>query len=409
MYINKTKDYLIQLSNEHLISLAEDKFIRYQNKKLCVDHLIDLLDGYYTKMLRFMAFPEKGKSIPLNSRILLKKYGKYYNLYLDYLIENNYLIKTKGYVPNKNSNTYDLNLKYYDFSKIKEYKNYDSSLHKRLLRFYNDEINFLSHLKDYSYVLGKTIEYLKSVTIDSKKAIDILHNIYPDTKSQKFYRNQYCIKKIINNQIYLVQDKFGRIHTNYTVLKKEIRNSSLLIDNEPIYERDIKNSQPFFLLKLMADNTLYFKNIQEDLFSYYESVVSGNFYEEVNILKPHLARYEVKEWVMMIFFNKNYFHDKDFQRLFPTVYSFIRNFKKTNGYKIISHRLQNIESDFIFKGVCSKLIKRDIKYFTVHDSVCVKHSNREILDEVFDKKLQLYYEDVKIKLFQKLIYKNKTP
>lgn len=398
MYINKTKDYLIQLSNEHLIRLAEKKFIKVQKKRLYVDHLIDLLDGYYSKMLRFMTNPEKGKSISLNSRILLKKYGKYYNLYLDYLIENNYLIKTKGYVPKKSSNTYDLNLKNYEFDKIVEYRNYDSSKHKRLLKFYNSELNFLKHKEDISQILSKTIEYLNCVTIDSSKAFEILSTIYPDKNSQKYYRNKYCINKIINNQIYLVQDKHGRIHTNYTVLKKEIRNSCLQIDNEHIYERDIKNSQPFFLLKTMADNPLFSKKIQDDLKFYYKSVVLGNLYEEVNKLKPHLSREEIKTWVMTIFYNKNYFSDKDFQSLFPSVYDFIRNYKNTYGYKSLSHRLQNIESDFIFKGVCSKLIERDVKYFTVHDSVCVRQSDKDTLDEVFDNELRLYYEDVKTKM-----------
>jgi|GEM_PF-1272714 len=398
MYINKTKEYLIQLSNEHLISLAEQKFIHFQKKKLCVDHLIDLLDGFYSKMLRFMANPENGKTIALNSRILLKKYGRNYKLYLNYLIENKFLIRSKRFVPNKHSNTYDLNLKNYEFDKIVEYRNYDSSKHKRLLKFYSTDLNFLNHKDDISHILGKTIEYLNSVTIDNHQAIEILQSIYPDEKSQKYYRNLYCINTIVNNQIYLVPDKHGRIHTNYTVLKKEIRNSCLLIDDEHIYERDVKNSQPFFLLKLMAENHLFFKNVQEDLYFYYESVVSGSFYEEVNKLKPQLSRDEVKKWVMMIFFNKNHFHDKDFQKLFPTVYEYIRNFKLTYGYRSLAHRLQNIESDFIFKGVCSKLIEMDVQYFTVHDSVCVKSSNKDMLDEVFDQELRIYFAGVKTKM-----------
>lgn len=59
----------------------------------------------------------------------------------------------------------------------------------------------------------------------------------------------------------------------------------------------------------------------------------GNFYEELNKLKPNLSRDEVKRWVMMIFFNKNYFTDEDFQSLFPTVYNNISDYKKVNEYK----------------------------------------------------------------------------
>ena len=399
MYINKTKDYLLQLTNQQLISQSEHEFIRYQDKWLCVDHLIDLLDGFYNKFIRYKNL-ENGKTIALNSRILLKKYGRNYKLYLNYLIDKKYLIISKKFVPTKHSNTYELNIKNFDLEKIIYYKNYDSSLHKRLLRYYNDEINFIpKNVRIDEIILRKTINHLLYITIDKEKALEILSRIYPYKNSHKHYRNHYCINTISNSQIYLVPDQYGRIHTNFTVLKKEIRNSCLKIDNEIIYERDVKNSQPFFLLKLMADNPQYFNEILDDLRKYYRLVSHGRFYEEVNELKPQQSRDDIKKWIMMVFFNKNYFHDKDFHSLFPTVYSFIKNYKKTNGYKSLAHQLQNIESDFIFNQVCFNLIQKDIKYFTIHDSICVKYSDKDILDEVFDREFQLYIDEVNIKLF----------
>lgn len=398
MYINKTKNYLIQLTNNYLKTLSDEKFIRYKTKRLCIDHLIDLLDPFYNKKYNYINDSKKEISIHLNSRILLKKYGRNYKLYIDFLIEQKFIFITKKYVPNKHSIIYTLNLKKHSIDDIVEYKNYDTSKHKRLLKFYNEDFNFLAQKEDLNEVLQTTIENLNYITINQIDAFEILYTIYPDKKSQKFYHNQYCINTIINKQIYAKPDKYGRIHTNFTVLKKEVRNSCLLIDNEKIYERDISNSQPFFLLKLMSSNTFFFNDYKEDLHFYYDKVVSGNFYEEVNKLKPCLKRNEVKKWVMLILFNKNYYHDKEFESLFPSVYKFIRSYKKQHGYKSLAQRLQNIESDFIFKKICPQLIEKGIKYFTIHDSICVKKSDKEPLDKIFDDELKEYYDQVNTQL-----------
>ncbi|NQT76239.1 MAG: hypothetical protein HQ565_00895 [Bacteroidetes bacterium] len=148
----------------------------------------------------------------------------------------------------------------------------------------------------------------------------------------------------------------------------------------------------------MADNFDYFNKVAEDLRTYFNLVSTGFFYEEVNKSKPELSRGEIKRWIMMVFFNKNYFHDKNFQQFFPSVYGFIRNYKKKFGYKSLAHRLQNIESDFIFNTVCCNLIGEDIKYFTVHDSVCVKDSEKVKLNEIFDNEFQSYLHNVEVKL-----------
>jgi len=47
---------------------------------------------------------------------------------------------------------------------------------------------------------------------------------------------------------YLKIDDFGRIHTNFTVLKKEIRKQFLCIDDNPVKGKDISNSQALFFL-----------------------------------------------------------------------------------------------------------------------------------------------------------------
>lgn len=418
MYISKPKAYIIQYTIPELKVLSRQKYIRYKGRLLIVDHLIDLLHPFYEKAIRHElpvienSIPNNSRfciSVKLNSRIMLGKYGRHYTAYIDYLIENKYIKLSRNYHSNKRSKTYELILKPNESLNVEVYKNYDSSKHKRLLKYYNEEVNLIpQNIRIEESVFRQTIDNLHHVSIDERKAITILKTIYSNENSNKYYRNNYCIKTISNKQIYIVADDYGRIHTNFTVLKKEIRNDSLMIDGEEIYERDVRNSQPFFLLKLMADNLQYFSDAEEDLKRYYDLVSTGFFYEEVNKIFPNKSREDVKKWIMMVFFNKNYFQDKRFQKAFSSVFGFIKNYKKKHGYKSLAHRLQNIESDFIFGKVCSKLIENEIRYFTVHDSVYVKDSEKTRLNEIFDNEFNLYLHNVARNLFpEKNIYVEK--
>lgn len=55
-----------------------------------------------------------------------------------------------------------------------------------------------------------------------------------------YNRNKYSIECINDKHIFYHFDKYGRLHTNFTILKSFIRKNCLLIDNEETYEFDIK-------------------------------------------------------------------------------------------------------------------------------------------------------------------------
>ena len=123
MYVNKPKDYLIQITNQEFKILSNEGFILYNGRRLYVDHLIDLLHGFFDKAIRHGILETQNLnsinsrfciSIKLNSRILLKKYGRYYKSYIDYLIEKEYIKLGLGYVSSKRSNTYELNCKLFN-------------------------------------------------------------------------------------------------------------------------------------------------------------------------------------------------------------------------------------------------------------------------------------------------------
>ena len=167
----------------------------------------------------------------------------------------------------------------------------------------------------------------------------------------------------------------------------------MFIDGESVSEIDIKNSQPFFLLKLIADNLNLINEIGEDLQVYFDKVIDGNFYEYLQEKTGFIERTDVKNWIYNLYFGKPY-ENNTFKSIFPTISKFLKSYKMKNGYKELSYKLQNIESDFIFNKVCKRLLGEEIIYFTVHDSVCVKKSDFEIAERFFNDELEKYVAEV---------------
>lgn len=397
MYINNVKEYLFQYAPKEILIQDNNGIIYHKGNKLITDFLIDLLNSFY---LNYLRSTEKDIiTIKLNSVILKRKYHNY-KPYLNYLIHNEYLSLNRNHLAGERSKEYKLNIIKIESIQFVEYKNYDSSKNQRLLKFYNDPKNFLNQnsIIDES-VLSYTIDNLHHLTIDYDEAISFLKDVFPSGEKKKYLKNYDSIKKISLNQIYITPDKYGRIHTNYTILKKEIRNKYLFIDGENISEIDIKNSQPFFLLKLIEQNLHLMDNKNEDLQIYFNQVINGRFYEYLQEQSGVVERNDIKKWVYKIFFNKLYYESDLFNNIFPTINHFIKSYKKENGYKSLSHRLQNIESDFIFNRVCKRLIEKEIIYFTVHDSICVKQSEYEVVKSIFYKEFEKYVVEVRKLLF----------
>ena len=94
-----------------------------------------------------------------------------------------------------------------------------------------------------------------------------------------YWKNQLSIESIEDGSIFYVEDNYGRFHTNYTVLKRVIRDEHITIDGEDVEELDIKNSQPLFLSILMKDEG-FDTDHPIEFERYYQSVKNGRIYEE---------------------------------------------------------------------------------------------------------------------------------
>jgi hypothetical protein len=368
--------------------LKETDTIIFKSKKLktpfFVDILHDLILKYYFK---------KENSFNLSSLILKEKYGYLYNYYMDYLIENNHLCIIKNHQKGKNARIYKINEDLIN-GEIYRYNNKEKKIVERYIKSVTPIDSEYENNSIENNIKKRIIEDLYNIEIDYEKAMYYLDSIILDHDS--YNKNKYSVETIKDKQIFYHFDCYGRVHTNFTTLKSFLRKNCLLINGEETYEIDISSSQIFFLCKLIKDNDCGIVNKEE--FSFLKKlVISENFYQYIMDITNIKEKKECKKIIYKILFGKNK-ENKEifFEKLFPTIYEFIKEYKKEMGdYKVLSHELQRYESNFLFNNLIKTIwiINPDINIITIHDSIIFQKKYKPIIDKIFDSKIQeeIYY------------------
>jgi hypothetical protein len=330
----------------------------------------------------------------LHSLVLKDKYGYLYGSYIKYLISIDVLRTERNYKAGVRSKSYSLNPIVFK-QKIERYQNSDEVLLKKFKKKIIDSIDLDKEIIspiDFD-VRKKLVDDLFSVTIDTERSMFFLNSLR--SKDLDIYnRNAYSVESISNKHIFFHFDTYGRMHTNFTILRSFIRKNCLLIDGEPTAEIDIKNSQPFFLCKLISD--INSKWVNEEEFNFFRQLtINGTFYEFLmNSIKTNDRKF-VKEMTYKVLFGRNSLRsksDKIFSELFPTIYNFIKLYKKDLGdYKALSYDLQRAESKFIFNVVINRIMKEypEIKMITVHDSIVFPVKWKSQINEIFEQERNL--------------------
>ena len=385
----KNKRFSLQFLPQKFESISKLKKIQYQNKNLKPSFLIDIVHNLILKY-----YFKRENLFNLNATILKEKYGHLYNFYIKYLLDNNILELKKNYLKGKNSRVYSLCNDILT-DKIGRYRNSDKTLLKKYInRYYQFEIDnndlISPDIKD------KLILDLYSVKIEYEKSIFFLTSL-KDEDISIYNRNRYSVDSINENHIFYHFDHFGRMHSNYTILKTFLRKNCLLIGGEETCEIDIKNSQPLFLSKLIKDIESRWVNKDElDLFTIL--VRNGNYYQYLIDNLGLKDKSEAKEMTYKVFFGKNHQNskwDNMFKDLFPTIHHFIKLYKREhNDYKVLAYTLQRMESKLIFEDIIRTImiINPDIKIVTVHDSIIVQRRWRDFVTSIFDSKLTENFE-----------------
>jgi hypothetical protein len=388
------KDYSLQFLPEKLKDFSESKYFIYNEKKLKTSYIIDIIHNLLLKY-----YFKKENLFNLSSLVLKDKYGYQYNHYVNFLKNKNILILRKNHQKGKNARIYSINEEIFN-EKIFRYKNKDRVLIKKYLYKHNSELTNNNSIN--IDVKNKLISDLYSVTIQHSRSIFYL-DLLKDEDVDIYQRNKYSVDSINENHIFYHFDSYGRMHTNFTILKSFIRKNCLQIDNEDTCEIDIKNSQPLFLSKLIKDS--HTKWVKDDEFELFNTLVkNGNFYQYLIDNLKLKSKVEAKKITYKVFFGQNRANslsDEMFKRLFPTIHNFIILYKKEhNDYKIIAHDLQKAESDLIFNKIILKIISLypEVKLITVHDSVIFQKKFKEVISEIFFSELYSHFEKEKINI-----------
>lgn len=232
-----------------------------------------------------------------------------------------------------------------------------------------------------------------------------------DKMYDKYAKQKLAMDMIRNGDLRLEVDKYQRVHTNVTNLKRSLR-KYLTLGKGKLVELDICNSQPLMLSILLRD---YYSNLEEflvatspalkslseeernpllplpplcaalseshklpdDVVHYIELCEKGKIYQylEQNLTHKLTALAGLKRRVLSrVFYCKNPDQGNDlssqFAALFPHVSEFIR-FLKRNDYRHLPQQLQRVEAGLVVHGVCTRLMNEypHVPVLTVHDSM----------------------------------------
>jgi hypothetical protein len=387
--ISQNNDFSLQFVPKDFQYLTQQKYLEYKGVKLKTAYLIDiihqLLQKYYFSNASDIKFN-------LSSVILKNKYCEYYNYCIQYLCEVEFITLSSKYYVGKKTNTYKINTKHvYD---VVRYKNYDKLLLKKDKN--RNEITITEMNSNIIPISIKTklVESLNMIDIDYESSVEYLNELKDNELIDdcKYQKNLMSIENINSKNIYFNFDDYGRFHTNFTILKKEVRNQYLSINNEILAEIDISNSQPLFFAVLLKKE-LY--HINGDTKKYFDLVKNGLLYDDIINNTNLKNKSEVKEVVYKVLFGDNIKSNKKmnkiFRDLYPSVHNYILEFKEMKkNYKELSHELQKMESDFIFNHVIKEIYETypDIVLFTVHDSILFPISYYDNVKVIFDKHFQ---------------------
>lgn len=382
----ESKKSSLQFLPQQLETLSKDKNFMYKGQKLKTAYIVDIIHNLILKY-----YFKKENKFHLSSLILKEKYGYLYNYYMDYLLDTGILVLLSKHQKGKNSRIYAIRENILR-SRISRYSNFD----KALLKKYKNKVSQVEEdgienpLIDTD-IKAKLVNDLFHIDIQFDKSIFYLDNVKEDDVDI-YNRNKYSVECINDKHIFYHFDNYGRMHTNFTILKSFIRKNCLLIDGQETHEIDIKNSQPLFLTKLIQDSGT--KWVLPDEFELFRTLtISGKYYQYVMDHFGVKDKGYVKEMTYKVLFGRNGSTskaDKMFCKLFPTIHNFIKLYKKDNGdYKVLAYELQKAESNLIFNKIIRHIMTLypEIRIVTVHDSIIIPRNRMEEVKAIFEVKL----------------------
>ncbi|RUA30996.1 MAG: hypothetical protein DSY77_13450, partial [Bacteroidetes bacterium] len=289
---------------------------------------------------------------------------------------------------------------YYDGESVK-----GVSLYRLAKRFYQMDYQLLPLEKDlsekiiqkrnqkaYKGYVGELLNILNcSVNIDEDKALRYLHQCFTGDinipsknykgNREKYTRNKLNVLKITDGDwSFTRDDKTRRIFNTLTSLLKQIR-QFVNINNKPIIELDIANSQPLiFILLIYKYLDKYQMQPSADISKYIQLCETGSLYDFIlshlkskNLVEDNFNKGKFKgDFFARIFFStekRRYKWRTEFDLLFPTVGKIITYYKR-NSHADLAINLQREESSIMIDTVSKRLLRaNNHEFFNLHDAI----------------------------------------
>lgn len=375
------------------------KFINLKNAMI-IDFMHDIIKQIYYK---------KTNELYIYSNVSKDRYGSNYNHYINYLCDNGYIRQVGKHLAGEYSRRYRISDEITD-QKMKRYHNTDTILLKKRKKL-ND--NLLS-----TGIEGGILPEVKKKMVNDAKLVQIDHNASmmflngmtgKENQLNAYNKNKYCVQIIKSGDLYCHFDEYGRMHTNFTVLKTHIRQNYLSINGDSLTELDIQNSQPLFMMKILEESPRI--GVDENEFKLYKLLTTtSKFYQYIMVNSNIKDKKKAKKLVYTVFFGKNnryVEYNQIFMKLFPTIFEFIKAFKNINksvdaknkkdklktytpdDYKRLSHQLQRSESNLIYNIIIKEVMENhpEIPIITIHDSIMFPKRYTEIVEEIFTRNI----------------------
>jgi hypothetical protein len=190
------------------------------------------------------------------------------------------------------------------------------------------------------------------------------------------------INKFLEKDFFLHADDYGRVHTNLTSLKSELR-QFLRYKGSKLINVDIVNSQPLLIKVVImcqsrTSNSPYDAHFSANAYNYsvYSALAEGGklydfLMEKVGVNDRSLMK---EKLFREVFFGRNV--AAWFMELFPSVGGFIKDIKKKD-YRRLAWIMQRCESDIVIGKICGILVDKfpDVFFSTIHDSIMTTEEN----------------------------------
>lgn len=222
--------------------------------------------------------------------------------------------------------------------------------------------------------------------------------------------------------LYVKRDNYGRLHTNVTCIKSEVRDRCLFCDGMPTGAVDIKSSQASFLcsvfneFRLYRNNPMYcsinpriklapywkldgkgYADIDGELERFAGLLHSGHLYEFFMERMEMTSRRDAKRAFLTMLFDSVRINGKRnpervmarrvWKQEFPALLRCI-DWVKANNYAVLAHAMQAAESEFVFGRVIPRVEEEvGCHWCTVHDSIIVPLEHVDAVKRIVDEEL----------------------